>query len=539
MITEYDAMTTTRHQKALLYRGTTDNPAFWPRAVLDLPYAAAVISQAVGPSGPNNEYLTNLDEFLNLSLPLSGYSAVSGDDHHNVDDDDTKPLACLLNECYRHSLYFLFGAGSNQHNQLLLRGRRRPNTVRRLRPKESFGDGMEVEVMEEEDIHEQAEILLTTRRHDSEENVDNNYKHNDPPIALFAGGGHSGLQTLSGKLYLFGWNDYGQCCSPTNRLRTDKKGQQVMSYENMEPLPGIEIETASLGFAHTLVIERTTKRLLAFGDNRNGQVTGQKLDAKTTSSSSFVSTPTTPVFLIDKQVSKVAAGVYHSAAITADGTRVIVFGGDEDYLSWKPFDDVRLVHVACGRKHTVVIDHKNRIWTRGDNKYGQLGRRTSGNSDPLFQLAELFNDDNDISCRSKITGVCCGWSHSVITVEDIDSREKVYYGCGRNDFGQLGTSDRVHIQTFKKVFNCKQVDSIDCGSESTMVVVDGKIWGCGWNEHGNLGTGTQNDALVLTPATGASLVSPLEYASETKNTVFSIAAGGAHYLATKTIKTAS
>ncbi len=26
--------------QALLYRGTPDNPAFWPRALLDLPFAA-------------------------------------------------------------------------------------------------------------------------------------------------------------------------------------------------------------------------------------------------------------------------------------------------------------------------------------------------------------------------------------------------------------------------------------------------------------------------------------------------------------------
>ena len=37
--------------QALLYRGTPENPAFWPRALLDLQFAAAVMSVAVGPSG--------------------------------------------------------------------------------------------------------------------------------------------------------------------------------------------------------------------------------------------------------------------------------------------------------------------------------------------------------------------------------------------------------------------------------------------------------------------------------------------------------
>ena len=44
-----------RTMHALLYRGTPDNPAMWPRALRDLPYAAAVISVAIGPSVRKNE----------------------------------------------------------------------------------------------------------------------------------------------------------------------------------------------------------------------------------------------------------------------------------------------------------------------------------------------------------------------------------------------------------------------------------------------------------------------------------------------------
>ena len=37
--------------KALLYRGTPENPAFSSRALLDLPFSAAIMSVSVGPSG--------------------------------------------------------------------------------------------------------------------------------------------------------------------------------------------------------------------------------------------------------------------------------------------------------------------------------------------------------------------------------------------------------------------------------------------------------------------------------------------------------
>lgn len=44
--------------QALVYTGTAENPNFHP---LSLDETADVIAQAVGPSGPNAEYLLNLE----------------------------------------------------------------------------------------------------------------------------------------------------------------------------------------------------------------------------------------------------------------------------------------------------------------------------------------------------------------------------------------------------------------------------------------------------------------------------------------------
>lgn len=48
--TVVDEGTQTTH-RALLYRGTPDNPAFSSRALIDLPLSAAIMSVSVGPSG--------------------------------------------------------------------------------------------------------------------------------------------------------------------------------------------------------------------------------------------------------------------------------------------------------------------------------------------------------------------------------------------------------------------------------------------------------------------------------------------------------
>lgn len=53
--------------KALLYTGTVDNPNFWwgdDGQGFDFDHAARIIANAVGPSGPNVDYLRNLSIFL-------------------------------------------------------------------------------------------------------------------------------------------------------------------------------------------------------------------------------------------------------------------------------------------------------------------------------------------------------------------------------------------------------------------------------------------------------------------------------------------
>ena len=135
---------TGRTVKALLYRGTPDNPAFWGRALADPPLAAgespprlrlfaasrrratppahppsspAVISVAAGPSGPNDAYLFRLEAFLGSAAarrPSRPPGAGAGDAR-------TGELAALVQRFRTEARpYFLCGSGSNEHGQLLL-----------------------------------------------------------------------------------------------------------------------------------------------------------------------------------------------------------------------------------------------------------------------------------------------------------------------------------------------------------------------------------------------------------------------------------
>ena len=515
--------------QALLYRGTPDNPAMWPRALRDLSFAAgrsylvrslvkvaticsqwltmtprcfslmskAVISAAIGPSGENHVYLHQLDVFLESAADQTSLEKF----------DDTFALNSLTKAFREESaVYFLFGAGSNQHNQLLL-------------------NGDSSDLINGEDAHLMKEMVLCTTRP----------KITDRAINIFAGGGHSGLLTEQGRLFLWGWNESGQLGTSTESSPASLDKTLVSSL--VAPLKDITVEKAALGFSHTLVVERGTGSLYAFGDNSRGQVDG------TAGGLEKISEPLTPVFLDKVVVESADAGLFHSAVITSEG-RLVTFGcgnfgqrltvdDSEQNVSavgsWAPLDGSRLVEVKCGRRHTVALDDKGRIWTFGDNKYGQLGRALLDDCqrDPVPALVAFGgNDKQDWT----VTGIACGWSHTLVTAHRRQGGI-VVFGWGRNDRGQLGTGSNEHVTIPRQIFGSHQEDilTIACCSESSVVVdVSGTILSCGWNEHGNLATLSAQDSWVLSGAVGAPITIPPGYPDESRLVV---AAGGAHLLA--------
>ena len=453
---------------------------------------------AVGPSGENHVYLRQLDVFLETAADVKSLEKF----------DDTFALNSLTKALReRSTLYFLFGAGSNQHNQLLL-------------------NGDSADLINGEDARLIKETVLYTTRGDTV----------DRARDVFAGGGHSGLLTGQGRLFLWGWNENGQLGTSTATL------DQTLSVPLVTPLADIAVEKVALGFSHTLVIERGTGRLYAFGDNSYGQVDG------TTGGPKRITKPLTPAFLDEVVVQATDAGVFHSAVVTSDG-RLIAFGSgnfgplqasDESTQrnssigSWAPLDGSRLVEVACGRKHTVVLDDKGRIWTFGDNKYGQLGRALLDGSqhDPIPALVVLGGNGNQ---DWTVTGIACGWSHTLVTARSAQDASAIF-AWGRNDKGQLGTGSDEHVTIPRQTFDSRQEDfvTIACGSESSVVVDRADtIWTSGWNEHGNLASNSTQDSFVFSKATGAPITMPPGYPDESRLVV---AAGGAHLLAMRVSK---
>jgi len=336
--------------------------------------------------------------------------------------------------------------------------------------------------------------------------------------------------TESGKLYLWGWNDNGQCGHTLESAEQDETSPLPCA----TPLAGLSVQDAALGFSHTLIIEKDTNYLYAFGSNERGQVTG--------SPSAAVKGPMTPDSLKGVKVKKVAAGLFHSAVITDEG-ELITFGccrfgqslsniqtdGQVCIGKWIPVDGARLVEVACGRRHTVAVDEKGRIWTFGENKYGQLGRPFEGKKDPI--PTEVDSSEMEIPDGSKIR-LDCGWSHNIVQVTLKDSGVAIY-GWGRNDKGQLGTgSFKDAIKKPARLFQDKRLSFVACGSESTMAIDDmSEILGCGWNEHGNIASGSQEDQPRLIKTQGSTVYGP----PGLHDGKVVLAVGGGHHIAMKSL----
>jgi alpha-tubulin suppressor-like RCC1 family protein len=434
-----------------------------------LTYVTAVIATAVGPSGKNDEYLFMLDSFLSESS-----SSLHLNDADHTGDSDTKELAAMTRHIQKNTtLFHLFGVGSNQHEQLLLKNNQIP-------------------MVDKDQIHEFTETVLAIPK----ESVSVEIK------SIHAGGGHSALVTTSGSCYLWGSNEFSQLGRLDAQIQIHD--QALPMIQNVFSLKDLKVNKVSLGHDHSLVLEQTTGWVYAFGNNGRYQC-GQK------NGNDIIESPTIPSLLMGVRCIDIAAGLFHSAAVSENG-ELITFGCtkfgqclSENSNRWRPDDGSRLVKVSCGSKHTIVLDEYGRIWTFGENTHGQLGRTTPDSK--ISVVPELVDHPLLSEKGSGCFHIDCGWSHNMVLVKCNSTSKTQSYGWGRNDRGQLGTgtteSPIFHPQLVHEPAQNNSFIQIFCGSESSIALdEEGVLWSCGWNEHGNLALNHTLDTISFSQVEG-------------------------------------
>ena len=147
-------------------------------------------------------------------------------------------------------------------------------------------------------------------------------------------------------------------------------------------------------------------------------------------------------------------------------------------------DDIKSVY--CGAYHTFILKNDGTLWSCGRNDYGQLGLGDGNNRTTFTQITTNADD---------IKSVYCSAYHTLILKND-----GTLWGCGYNDYGQLGLGDFNNRTTFTQITtNVNDIKEIYCGWRHTFILKnDGTLWGCGYNQYGNLGLGNTTNRTTFT-----------------------------------------
>ncbi|MEW2624211.1 Ig-like domain repeat protein [Streptomyces sp. NPDC048106] len=219
-------------------------------------------------------------------------------------------------------------------------------------------------------------------------------------IAGSTGGFYSLAATSDGRVFAWGINNSGQLGDGTDTNRSTPVEVHLP--------PGVHATTVAAGGAHSLALA-SDGRVLAWGFNANGQLG----NGTTTNSSTPVETDLPP----GVQVTAIAAGGYHSLALTSDG-HVLAWGrnvlgqvGDGTTTNRSTPVETDLppgVHataVAGGFSHSLALTSDGRVLAWGGNEFGQLGDGTDTNHSSPVQA--------DLPAGIHATAVSGGYEYSL------------------------------------------------------------------------------------------------------------------------------
>jgi alpha-tubulin suppressor-like RCC1 family protein len=211
---------------------------------------------------------------------------------------------------------------------------------------------------------------------------------------------------------------------------------------------------------------------------------------------------------------------YHSTFIVSEDYTVYLAGNDlreQLKLKGSTFSknntlmqlDIKykVVSVASGHCHILILDTNNCVYSLGENNYGQLGLGDFIDRKEL-ELVPVLD----------VKFITCSKYNSYI----IDANN-VAYSCGplnkrsqfTGNYGQLGLGEINDLATFTPILSDVGVEFIACSDEHAILVTDnGLVYTFGSNYAGQLGIGNtkssftpiliQNYCDIVTAACGAS-----------------------------------
>ncbi|GFR43779.1 hypothetical protein Agub_g4893 [Astrephomene gubernaculifera] len=265
-------------------------------------------------------------------------------------------------------------------------------------------------------------------------------------VSIAAGAHHTLAIAETGALWSCGRGRSGQ-------LGLGEQQEHLVDNPRLTRIPsleGVRIVSASAGVAHSMALAADGS-LFTWGDGSYGQLGHKHIPPAATTVlkprkiAELDPAPLSP----DARVTAIAAGAYHSMALTVGGTLLAFGRNDQGALGtgdkvdrWVPSrinlngedpedgKSRRAVQVSCGAAHTLVLVLNNgrmEVRTTGANTWGQLGQ---GDRKERYYFART------VVQMPGVVAVQCGDEHSAAI-----TNRGVLYVWGRGDSGQLGLGD--------------------------------------------------------------------------------------------------
>ncbi|XP_043510230.1 X-linked retinitis pigmentosa GTPase regulator-like [Frieseomelitta varia] len=300
----------------------------------------------------------------------------------------------------------------------------------------------------------------------------------DPVVSITCGDEHSAVICQTGRLFVFGSNDWGQ-------LGLGHKNH-ISKPSCVKALKPEKVTHVACGRAHTLICTGSQK-IFACGSDQEGQL-GRGVSAIGDSTS-------TPVLVYDSglagsKIVQITAGSHHSLALTSDGG-VFAWGSNLEGQLGLPdvsglVNKPTKVHIpepvkqiSAGYYHSTFLTESGLVYVCGESESGKLGIDVSFSTQVAPKQMQL---------PSPALHVACGGHHTVILAENGS-----LYCTGSNSTGQLGLGTNLtDLHTPKLLprgaLRNERIARVSCGESHTAVVTEsGKLYTCGDGRHGKLG----------------------------------------------------
>ena len=315
--------------------------------------------------------------------------------------------------------------------------------------------------------------------------------------SICCGDGHTIILKNDGTLWGCGYNYYGALGLGDANNRTTFT--QITTNVN-------DIKSVYCGSRQTFIL-KNDGTLWGTGYNGNGELGLGDTNNRTTF---------TQITTNANNVKLISCGYYHTCILKNDGT---LWGCGENAYgqlglgqttgSKTTFTQIttntnNIKSVNCGGRFTLILKNDGTLWTCGHNGYGQLGLGDTSDRATFTQV--INNADN-------IKSIYCGNYYCSFILKD----NGTLWGCGANDYSEFGLGDTSTRTTFTITsINTNGIKSIYCGYYHILILKDnGALWGCGENEYGQLGLGDKNNRYIFTQTTN---VNDIKYLADDYNT---------------------